>query len=417
MTGSEYNRISDILRGIKSGMRDSFADLYAMYEKDVFFIASKELDSKTAAETAAADIFGYIYTHIQSFNNPAAFDKWVYSVAVTRSEARMTSIDRELHESELLIVPGIGDNIEQLIAGDKAEAAKYPGGVNVDVTLMQIVDSVISDLPLRLRSVMMLYYLGGLDIDSIASVERVTPAQVRDMLAKLRTTLITEEHKYSEMNYGVNGFVLCLPQVLSTMAKSIVVPENVSRRVAQRTGINLVSSDEYYDSDETRRISITTSDVDNPYATGRIDDGRQGMSGGMKAIIVLVALLVVAAAGMIIFFAVRSGNPGKQGEINTGAPETTTLVTVVVTTREPETEPTAVTTTEMTTSEVTLVPQPTEPTTIPVVTIVPPATAAPETTTSAPAPTEAPETNAPAPETTAAPEDDLEPGEDPDIDS
>ena len=57
MTSSDYRKLSALLSAMKDGAREAFADVYAMYEKKVYFLCCKILKSKGDAKKLTIDIF------------------------------------------------------------------------------------------------------------------------------------------------------------------------------------------------------------------------------------------------------------------------------------------------------------------------------------------------------------------------
>ena len=120
MTSSDYRKLSVLLANMKNGSRESFASVYAMYEKKVYFLFCKLLGSKALASDMTVELFDYVYLKFSSIDDPIDFEKWLYSVVFSR--ARQYLLTKRPEE--------FGDYFD----------TDSPAGENVDILLVQDAD-------------------------------------------------------------------------------------------------------------------------------------------------------------------------------------------------------------------------------------------------------------------------------------
>lgn len=398
MTSSEYRRLSMLLTNIKNGSRESFASIFSMYGQKVYFLCCKLTGSKTEAKKLTVDFFDFIYLQCASFTNAASFEKWLYNTLFTRCRRFIIENHPEMYGDYIDSNSSDGDEVDILMAEDADAMLAAEDGIDVSVDMMQIMDSILSELPLKLRTAVFLYYFCGFDFEETASAEQISLMAVKNRLLRAHIRLATEEHKYTEIGYNVAGIVTFLPEVLSTMAQSIVMPEDIAAGVTSSTGVNCMNKadGEENDADATRVITAQKPKSANYTTTGYAapvqakKSAGQNISPAVKVLMAIVAILIIIGGTVAVVLAVQGHKSGDREDGSVQSVERTDApATIVVTTREQ----TTVTTTEPTTETTTQ----------------------PETTTEAPttqAPTTQTEPQTTAPETTAAPQIPEEPAAD-----
>ena len=84
MTSSDYRKLSMLLSNMKNGSRESFSEIYAMYEIKDYFLCCKILKSKSDAKKMTVEIFDYAYLQLANFDNAAGFERWLYTTIFSR---------------------------------------------------------------------------------------------------------------------------------------------------------------------------------------------------------------------------------------------------------------------------------------------------------------------------------------------
>lgn len=399
MTSSDYRKLSALLSAMKDGAREAFADVYAMYEKKVYFLCCKILKSKGDAKKLTIDIFNYAYLQLLNFDDAAGFEKWLYSVVFSKCRHFLTENRPEVFGDYTDTDSPDGEQVDIMLVQDADEMMNYPDGIDVSVDMMNTVDSILTELPHKLRTAVLLYFFCGFDCDEIAKIEQISYACVKNRLFKARIRLGTEEHKFTEIGYAVEGMVIFFPDVLSVMASSIVVPGEMAAGVTARTGVNCMMQTRKEKpvvpeeapkpavSDTQNTVVIRTPVQQKPANTGvsqptkygtqppKKAEPHQEMSPAVKVFMAIVALLVIIG-GTIAVTLVIQGNKSSDsltGEVenfdnnivpttieittkNDSAAETTAAETTTEATTVTTTEATTVATTEATTEATTQAP-------------------------------------------------------------
>ena len=384
MTSSDYRKLSALLSAMKDGAREAFADVYSMYEKKVYFLCCKILKSKSDAKKLTIDIFNYAYLPLLNFDDAAGFEKWLYSVVFSKCRHFLTENRPEVFGDYTDTDSPDGEQVDIMLVQDADEMMKYPEGIDVSVDMMNTVDSILSELPHKLRVAVLLYFFCGFDCDEIAKIEQISYVSVKNRLFKARIRLGTEEHKFSEIGYDVEGMVIFFPDVLSVMASSIVVPGEMAAGVTARTGVNCMVQTRTEKpvvpqeppkpavSDTQNTVVIRTpvqpkpvnSGVSQPTKYGtqppKKAEPQQEMSPAVKVFMAIVALLVIIGGTIAVTLVIQGNKSAGEVEnfdnniVPTTIEITTKNDTTGTTAAETTTEATTVTTTEATTVATTV---------------------------------------------------------------
>lgn len=377
MKSDKYRELSLLLNNIKNGSRDAFAGIYEMYEKKVYFFTSKMIKDPSDAKRMTIQFFDYLYLQTASFGNAADFEKWLYKTLYSRCRRFLIENRPESFGNYIDSDSPEGEKIDVEIAKDADAMMKAGGTFDVSVDMMNTMDRILSELPLKLRSSTLLYFFCGLDMEEVATAEQISLAAVKNRLLKAHIRLQTEEHKYSEMGVDINGVVTFLPEVLSQMAEYIETPVDIASGVTASTGVNCMRKGSASDEDETMILpTMTRQDVrrgsnysPTDYATPTEPKKgfSQGISPTVKVLMAIVAILIIIGGTVAVVLAIQGRHPDDENNGTVSSVDTTTQPrTIEVTTREttvPETTTESESTTEPeTTTEPTTLPQTTETT-------------------------------------------------------
>lgn len=357
MTSSDYRKLSFLLSNIKNGERSSFSSVYGMYEKKVYFLFCKLLGSKTAASEMTIELFDHVYLKLNAIDDPMDFEKWLFTLVFSRARQYVLNKHPEEFGDYFDTDSPAGDEADILLTQDADEMMSYPEGINVSVDMMKTVDSVLSELPLKLRIAVLQYYFCGFEMAEISAAEQISLMAVKNRLLKARIRMKTEEHKYTELGYDCVGLVVFLPDILSVMTESIVVASDIASGVTSRTGIKCVSGGVQsfqpgVNNLNTESVLQTKSSNFAPTEYGVIEppkpknNSRQEMSPAVKVIMAIVAIIVIIGGTVAVMLAIQ--NKKSPDDMSTTTTELTTINSVIeeMTTSAPTTQSTTETTTE-----------------------------------------------------------------------
>lgn len=383
MTSSDYRKLSVLLGNIRSGSRDAFASVYEMYEKKVYFLLCKITGSKAQAGNLAVDLFDYVYLKLGNLSDPADFERWLYTTLFSKARLHLIEKRPELYGTYADTDSPCGEDVDELLSQDYDEMLSYPEGIDISVDMMRTVDTVLSELPLKLRTAVLQYYFCGFDMEEIAAAEQISVQALKNRLYKARIEMKTQEHKFTELGYDCMGLVVFLPDILSVMAESIVMSSAVAVGVTSRTGIKCISDGVQgavngFDGPTSviqnkTAQTRTKNNVPTSYAVEAAPKRRfsDDISPTVKVIMAIVAILIIIGGTVAVVLAVQGsknvGETGSVANVENIPDETTTLVittkpvttettteeestTAEETTTEPETTTEAETTTEQETT-------------------------------------------------------------------
>ena len=338
MTSSDYRKLSVLLSNMKNGSRESFASVYAMYEKKVYFLFCKLLGSKALANDMTIELFDYVYLKFSSIDDPIDFEKWLYSVVFSRARQYLLTKRPEEFGDYFDTDSPAGDEVDILLVQDADEMMLHPGGIDISVDMMKTVDTILSELPLKLRVAVMLYYFCGFEPADIAATEQISLMAAKNRMLKARIRMQTEEHKYTELGFECEGLVVFLPDILSVMAGSIVVTPEIASGVTSRTGIRCISGDmqnDFTGADDASQGSAQPAKSENfaPTKYGVVQEPKRKfadqISPSMKVIMSVVAVIIILGGTVAAMLAIRSRD-GKNDVTTTFANETSTTVQSVI---------------------------------------------------------------------------------------
>lgn len=165
----------ELVARVLAGDRLAFDSLFARYQDYVYNIVYGIVGSPEEAHDVTSDVFVQVYRSLKSFRRGARFATWLYRVAVNRAldSARSSKTRRWLPLNETLsATPDPRDNPAQAMARRGEQDA---------------VQSVLMEVPVQHRDVLVLRYYQDLSVDEIAEVLgcSVSAAKVRLHRARL----------------------------------------------------------------------------------------------------------------------------------------------------------------------------------------------------------------------------------------
>ncbi len=358
MTSQDYRKLSVLLTQIKGGARNAFSSVYKMYEKKAYFLFCKILGNKAEAAEMTAELFARIYLQIANFPDAMEFEKWLYTTLFAGARRSLLEKHPEAFGDYADTDSSEGDEVDELLSQDADEMMSYPEGIDIFVDMMKTADTVLTELPLKLRTAVLGYYLCGFDMTELAAIEQISVPAVKNRLLKARIKMKTQEHKFTELGYDCAGLVVFLPDILATMSQTIVISSDIASAVTSRTGINCeASNNNAFTPVNTAPQPKSPNYAPTEYAVAPAPKKRLGddVSPTVKVLTAIVALLIIIGATVAVVLAVQNSRKpqeeGTVGNIENEVVQTTIEITLKETTTVPETTTEEVTTVQETTTE------------------------------------------------------------------
>lgn len=161
---------AELVRAVRRGDKDAYADLYRRYERSVMGIAMHWLNDRHAAEDAAQEIFVMAYSKLGHLRDVGKFGPWLLVVA-KRHVARLATRRRTMISLEGLD-PVAPDSKDSFLAGDHR-------------TVLQAVDR----LPKQERLVVSLRYFDRHSVGKIAEITGRSVGTVTKQLTRAHRRL------------------------------------------------------------------------------------------------------------------------------------------------------------------------------------------------------------------------------------
>lgn len=162
-----------LVQQLKKGSREAFDLLYEKYKNLVIRTAYLITGNKPDSEDVAQETFVKVYLHISELKNNAGLKPWMMQILVrtayrmvkkSRREIPDENVADKLPESEEV------SSLDRIIQTEEAER----------------IMSAVRALPLKLRSVVVLYYYDSFSVKEIAGMLRIMEGTVKSRLHAAR---------------------------------------------------------------------------------------------------------------------------------------------------------------------------------------------------------------------------------------
>ena len=168
----------DVVRDIRRGYPDAFAQLVDRYQQRLFGLMLMMVRERGAAEDVTQDAFVRAYTHLDAYDDQRPFYPWLATIGVRLAQTRLRSQGRalvregaRLEEHAEPASPEI--TLEALIADERARALW----------------GAVARLPPGERAAVILYYRDELSVADIARALGVTTGTIKTLLFRGRRHL------------------------------------------------------------------------------------------------------------------------------------------------------------------------------------------------------------------------------------
>lgn len=174
MNKTEHLYITRIL----NGEVELFGKLLAEYSQPIFLLIYRIVHSREEAEELTQDTFLKAYRTLQRFKGECLFSTWLYRIAYNTAISATRKKKYEfLYISE--------QTIEQVEDADLDEQFEN----QIHEQQLDRLDKAMNYLPPNERALLLLYYTEQKTIEEIADVTRLTPANVKVKLHRIRKKL------------------------------------------------------------------------------------------------------------------------------------------------------------------------------------------------------------------------------------
>lgn len=174
-----------LVEALKSGSREAFDSLYEQYKNMAFKTAYFITGSRQDAEDVVQDAFIKVWTGSGALRENSGFKAWMMRILVHDAYRMAKKRKREFPDDELVFNLENRTDISSLEHIMRKEEA------------MQI-STAIGKLPVKQRTVVVLYYYNALAVKEIAGMLGITTGTVKSRLYAARNRIGKELAAYEE---------------------------------------------------------------------------------------------------------------------------------------------------------------------------------------------------------------------------
>lgn len=172
------------VKQVLGGNRDAFVHIVRRYQKMVMTVADKIFQDRAEAEDVTQEVFIKVYLSLDKFREESGFSTWLYRVAYNTalSELRKRKHNRfSAFEDSINDIPDtdLGEWLDELSTEQR----------------LQYLDMVLQKLSPEDALMITMFYLNGLSIKDIAETNKMTVANVKVKLHRIRNFMNFEINK------------------------------------------------------------------------------------------------------------------------------------------------------------------------------------------------------------------------------
>ena len=176
----QKNTLNDpeIIASILGGNRDAYTEIVSRYQDRVYGYCLAMLADLGKAEEAAQEVFIKAYQALGRFRGDASFSTWLYRIAINHCKDVLRRESRAKTESWEALLEKEGEKIEALLATPQLSesAAKQ----------MELISRILSHLPERSRTLLLLREAQGLSYEELAETLKCSIDSVKSRLKRTR---------------------------------------------------------------------------------------------------------------------------------------------------------------------------------------------------------------------------------------
>jgi RNA polymerase sigma-70 factor, ECF subfamily len=175
-----------ILQDFLRGDRDAFDELVRRHEDMVFAVATRLMGQRADALDAVQETFVAVFRRAHSFRGDSAFTTWLHRITINTCKDMLRKRGR---------FP---------VGSEEAVDRPDPGDVSSQVTAHVDLAAALATLPEDQRIALVMFELGGVPYEEIATETSVSVGTVKSRISRARQALARamEQAAYPETSKG-----------------------------------------------------------------------------------------------------------------------------------------------------------------------------------------------------------------------
>jgi RNA polymerase sigma-70 factor (ECF subfamily) len=174
-----------LVKGAKKGSQDDFTRICNLKQRKLFFYCLNILGNHHDAEDASQETILQMWKSIGDLKNPEAFDAWMLTVA----RSKCIYILSKQKRADTLSIDSDEGYLENTLEMEDLDREVLPEKYAEDSELAETLYRVITELPVKRREALIMYYYNGLSTTEIAKITKSTPNVVTGVITKARLQL------------------------------------------------------------------------------------------------------------------------------------------------------------------------------------------------------------------------------------
>lgn len=177
----------DLVKAVKAGRKELFADLVQRYERQLYYFGMKMCAEPRDAEDVVQETFLNAYKYLKDFRYETKFKNWLYRIAtsncIKKRRKSKFAPERELSLEEFL--PQDETQVDRQVPA----WATLPLDQVLNEELGRTLKEAIVEVPEKYRVVLVLRDIEGFSTEESAQILNLTPANIKVRLHRARLFL------------------------------------------------------------------------------------------------------------------------------------------------------------------------------------------------------------------------------------
>lgn len=192
---------TSLIEEVQTGSQSAFRRLFEIYSDKVYRTSFYILRDKQYAEDIVQEVFLKVYKSIHKLTKVETFEVWLYRITVNTCSSYFSKIKKipiKDTEGDLEILNLVNNN-----------SLDNPGDQILQKDLKNRLLASINSLPVKHRTVLILFYYNDMNMNQIASILGCTVGTVKSRLfhSKKKLKQVLEEQNFNYEEEELEGMV------------------------------------------------------------------------------------------------------------------------------------------------------------------------------------------------------------------
>jgi len=205
--------LAKIVKQVQGNKEKYFEHLFDEIYKTIYYLSFKFLENEAEAQDVTQEVILYIYNHIEELKLPAGFNNWMNRIVFNKCKDRRKHLERRKEEGYEKVY----------LQKEEPLSSESPEKIIQRKEKVKFVLSIIEELPMKQKQVILLHYYQELTTPEIANILECSIPSVQNRLFKARRAIRRQMEKITRDKtqlFGVAGIPL-LVNILFAESKQL----------------------------------------------------------------------------------------------------------------------------------------------------------------------------------------------------